>query len=90
MPVEMPKKVEEALFYRLKQKGFKECSTTADAYAQCCSGRVLSVVWACRKELRALSDCMSTHTSRLEDLKQRYLAAGSPSNPDWDKLLDGL
>ncbi|EFN57270.1 hypothetical protein CHLNCDRAFT_17966, partial [Chlorella variabilis] len=50
--------VPAALFYRLKQKGFQECRPYADAYAQCCSGRVLSVVWTCRKELKALSDCM--------------------------------
>lgn len=49
-----------ALFYRLKEKGFQECRRYSDAYAQCCSGRVLSVVWACRAEMRALSDCMST------------------------------
>ena len=49
-----------ALFYRLKQKGFQECSAYSDAYAACCSGRVLSVAWACRQEMKALSNCMAT------------------------------
>jgi COX assembly protein 1 len=49
-----------ALFYRLKQKGFQECSSYSDAYAACCSGRVLSVAWACRQEMKALSNCMAT------------------------------
>lgn len=48
-----------ALFYRLKQKGFDECKAYSKAYADCCSGRVLSVVWACRGEMKALSNCMS-------------------------------
>ena len=29
-------------------------------------------------------------TSRLEELKQRYVKAGSPLNPDWDKMMEGL
>ncbi len=48
-----------ALFYRLKQHGFKECRAYSDAYAECITGRVLSVAWKCRKEMRELSDCMS-------------------------------
>lgn len=35
-----------------------------------------------------LPACRST--GRLEELKARYVAAGSPHNPDWDKLLEGL
>lgn len=49
-----------ALFYRLKQHGFKQCQGYSEAYAECCHGRVFSIVWACRKEMKALSDCMST------------------------------
>ena len=49
-----------ALFYRLKQKGFQDCTSCSDAYAACCSGRVLSVAWACRQEMKALSNCMAT------------------------------
>ena len=49
-----------ALFYRLKQKGFKECTKYSDAYAACCKDRVISIVWACRSEMKALSDCMGS------------------------------
>ncbi len=49
-----------ALFYRLKQHGFKQCQSYGEAYAECCHGRVFSIVWACRKEMKALSDCMSS------------------------------
>lgn len=48
-----------ALFYRLKQHGYKECRAYSDAYAECITGRVLSVAWKCRKEMKELSDCMS-------------------------------
>eukprot|EP00887_Chlorella_sp_A99_P003617 scaffold7.g3617.t1 len=89
----VPKKIEEALFYQLKQKGFEACQAYSAAYADCCRGRVISMAWACRKQLHELSDCMGTHTGRLEELKQRYVAMGSPTHLDeaiWQKLLDGL
>lgn len=34
--------------------------------------------------------CLACSTGRMDELKQRYLAAGSPTNPDWDTLLKGL
>ncbi|PSC73109.1 Cytochrome c oxidase biogenesis Cmc1-like [Micractinium conductrix] len=54
------------------------------------SGRTLSAAWACRPEMFALSDCLSKHTGRLDELKARYVAAGQPTHPDWDSLLEGL
>lgn len=43
--------------YRLKQRAVKLCMQAQEDYAKCCSDKVLSVVWACRTELRAFSDC---------------------------------
>jgi COX assembly protein 1 len=47
-----------ALFFKLKAKAFKTCKASADAYAQCCQGRSVSMVWACRKELNTMSACL--------------------------------
>ena len=55
----VPKKVEEALFYRLKQAAFQRCRAHSAAYADCCRGRTLSVAWACRAQAAALSECMA-------------------------------
>ncbi len=49
-----------ALFYRLKQKAFTQCESYSKAYADCCRGRVVSVVWSCRTEMKELSDCMKS------------------------------
>lgn len=43
--------------FRLKQRAVKLCMQAQEDYAKCCSDKVLSVVWACRAELRAFSDC---------------------------------
>lgn len=109
-----------AMKYRLKQRAVKLCMQTQEEYAKCCSDKVFSVVWACRKQLQAFSDCChaqyvgsvlvlqpplcrcthvctmcaiihhSTNDQVLDRLKQRWLAAGSPSTVDWDTLLDGV
>lgn len=47
-----------ALLYRLKQKAMKECQQQAQAYADCCSGRVFSAVWACRDQMQGLNGCL--------------------------------
>ena len=49
-----------ALFFRLKEHGFEECRAYSKAYADCCHGRVFSMAWACRQQMKQLSDCMST------------------------------
>ncbi|KAL6785506.1 CMC1 [Auxenochlorella protothecoides x Auxenochlorella symbiontica] len=88
--LDVPKKTEEALFYRLKSKGFNQCKEVGEAYAACCKDRTISIAWACRSEMAALNTCMAQHTQHLEVLKQRWVAAGRPQQPDWDALLSGL
>lgn len=85
-----PKRVEEALFFKLKERAFRECSSYSKAYAECCQGRVLSMVWACRDESRLLSGCLSGITSRLEDVKLEWMKTSKldMSEEDWTALLD--
>lgn len=78
------------MFYRLKKKGFEECRDYSAAYADCCRGRVFSVVWSCRDEMKSLSMCMDKYTSKLEELKAKWVAAGRPDKVDWDELLEGF
>ncbi|CAL8470082.1 g9624 [Coccomyxa elongata] len=86
------RKVEEALIFRLKQKAMEECKQQAQAYADCCSGRVFSAVWSCRDEFKALNACLSHHTNPqvLNELKRRWMEAGQPETPDWKALLNKL
>jgi COX assembly mitochondrial protein 1 len=55
----VPKRVEEALFFRLKRRAFDKCDAAAKAYVDCCRGRSVSQAWACRGEARGLSSCLS-------------------------------
>lgn len=39
---------------------------------------------------RSPSTSPACSTGRLEELKARYVALGSPTEVDWDKMLDGF
>ncbi|XP_022641455.1 uncharacterized protein DDB_G0275933 isoform X2 [Vigna radiata var. radiata] len=52
------KKVEEALRSKMKQKALKECDRYTAKYAECASGKTLSVVWRCRQQAKELNDCL--------------------------------
>lgn len=86
----VPKRVEEALFYRLKNRAFEECGPLARAYADCCAGRVISLVYKCRDEGKALSACMTQVTGRLGALKREWLVSGRKTDmneDEWSELL---
>ncbi|KAI9085678.1 hypothetical protein K1719_032521 [Acacia pycnantha] len=69
------KKVEEALRHKMKQKALKECDHYTAKYAQCASGRSISVIWQCRKEFKELNDCLHqfTNDAVLEEMKKEYI-----------------
>lgn len=80
-----------ALRYRLDRKAMSDCQDYATAYAECCRGRTLSVVWTCRAPLRGLKQCLqsrytlkqgrrvrSTHWSLLLLFLAALVAATAP------------
>ncbi|KAK9924736.1 hypothetical protein M0R45_033089 [Rubus argutus] len=69
------KKVEEALRSKMKQKAMKECKDYASKYAECSTGRTISVVWQCRQEAKELNNCLHQFTNDdvLEEMKRQYM-----------------
>ncbi|KAH9610560.1 hypothetical protein KSS87_003346 [Heliosperma pusillum] len=69
------KKVEEALRSKMKAKALKECDVLTAKYAECASGRTLSVVWKCRGQAKELNNCLHqfTNDSVLEKMKNEYV-----------------
>ena len=55
-----------ALLFRLKQKAMTDCKDVAKAYADCCSARMISAVWACRSELGMLNQCLQRQCAPAE------------------------
>ncbi|XP_057445342.1 uncharacterized protein LOC130737551 [Lotus japonicus] len=69
------KKEEEALRSKMKQKALKQCDRYTAKYAECASGRTLSVVWQCRQQAKELNECLHhfTNDSVLEEMKKAYM-----------------
>ncbi|KAK9812535.1 hypothetical protein WJX73_006984 [Symbiochloris irregularis] len=89
---QIPKKVQEALRYRLDQKAMADCKEPAQAYADCCRGKTLSVVWSCRQPLAAFKQCLQSRSNEdvMNELMRRWMEAGMPQSPNWDSLLQNL
>ncbi|VFQ70247.1 unnamed protein product [Cuscuta campestris] len=68
------KKVEEALRSKMKQRALKECDKCAAKYAECATGKTISVVWKCRKQAKELNNCLHqfTNDTVLEEMKKEY------------------
>ncbi|KAL9230112.1 hypothetical protein vseg_005502 [Gypsophila vaccaria] len=77
------KKVEEALRSKMKHKALKECDYFTAKYAECASGRTLSVVWKCRQQAKELNSCLHqfTNDSVLEDMKKEYVLQEDAKSP---------
>ncbi|XP_004233498.2 uncharacterized protein [Solanum lycopersicum] len=67
-------KIKQALRSKMKQKALKECDRYTTKYAECASGRTISVVWQCRKQAKELNECLHQYTndSVLEEMKKAY------------------
>ncbi|XP_009601670.1 uncharacterized protein LOC107771501 [Nicotiana tabacum] len=77
------KKVEEALRSKMKQKALQQCNHYTAKYAECASGRTLSVVWQCRKQAKELNGCLHQYTndSVLEEMKKEYMLQQDGKEP---------
>ena len=79
-----PAYLRAALMYHLKQQAMRDCDAAAKAYAACATGRVFSVVWACRQEFGDLNSCLKT---RYVSASPKSLAASSCLLPDSAAVL---
>merc|ERR1712072_258851 len=74
----VPKRVEEVLIRAMKHDALAACKEKGRAYAQCCDGRTISMVWACRAPLHEYNECLHQYTSdvNLEKRKAEWLKTG--------------
>lgn len=55
---EVPKGVEVTLMKQLKETARRMCAPAIEEYGNCTRNRTFSIVWACRKQLNQMNDCM--------------------------------
>ncbi|KIY45460.1 hypothetical protein FISHEDRAFT_49209 [Fistulina hepatica ATCC 64428] len=54
----LSRREEENLLKAAKAFALKECEPVVREFAECCTGRFVSVAWACRSQLHVVQNCM--------------------------------
>ena len=52
------RQVDEGLIYQMKQEALDKCKDILKPYAECCTENFISVMWACRPQLKAANECL--------------------------------
>lgn len=78
----LSRREEETLAKTTKEQALKECDPVVKAFAECATGRILSVAWACRDKYKAVQECMVIHNTpeRLAIVKEEYLRLRNQQN----------
>jgi len=58
-----------------KARALKECDPIVKDFAECATGRYLSVAWACKDKYKAVQDCMVQYTGPepMRIVREEYL-----------------
>jgi len=71
---------EEVLFNKLKQNARTNCAPLIQEFIDCNTGKSFSVIWSCKRQLKAMNNCLKNFTTteeldklRLEYIKQKRL-----------------
>ncbi|KAG2129891.1 hypothetical protein DEU56DRAFT_816047 [Suillus clintonianus] len=54
----LSRREEDTLLKTTKSRALAECDPVVKEFADCATGRTLSVAWACRGKYKALQECM--------------------------------
>ncbi|GLB36271.1 putative required for mitochondrial cytochrome c oxidase (COX) assembly and respiration [Lyophyllum shimeji] len=71
----LSRREEETLLKTTKARALRECDPVVKEFAECASGRTISVAWACREHLKRVQDCMVQYTGPepMEAVRAEYL-----------------
>jgi len=71
----LSRREEETLVKTTKARALKECDPLVKEFAECATGRTISVAWACRAHLKKVQECMIQYTGPgpMEVVRAEYL-----------------
>jgi COX assembly protein 1 len=71
----LSRREEDTLLKTTKARALAECDLIVKEFANCATGRTVSVAWACRDKYKALQECMLQYTSQtaMDDVRREYL-----------------
>ncbi|CAG8456823.1 11423_t:CDS:2 [Funneliformis mosseae] len=66
---------EEELLKKFKMNARTNCASLIQEFVDCTTGRVVSVAWACRSQLKAMNNCLNKFTTQeeLDKLRLEYI-----------------
>ncbi|KAH7931123.1 hypothetical protein BV22DRAFT_30598 [Leucogyrophana mollusca] len=79
----LSRREEDTLLKATKARALKECDPIVKEFADCATGRTISVAWACRHKYRELQDCMLqfTGTEAMDTVRREYLRLRDQKDP---------
>ncbi|ORY88938.1 hypothetical protein BCR41DRAFT_391066 [Lobosporangium transversale] len=78
---------EEYLFKTLKANALKECDPIVKEFVECTHGKLVTVLWGCRAQHKAMNKClMATTQADMDKLKIQYLNDLAEGKVDHAKL----
>ncbi|KZO96046.1 hypothetical protein CALVIDRAFT_537631 [Calocera viscosa TUFC12733] len=71
----LSRREEETLMKVTKAKALKACDDVVREFANCATGRTVSVVWACREPHKMMQACIRQYTNsdNMERLRLEYV-----------------
>ncbi|KAL0951032.1 hypothetical protein HGRIS_007772 [Hohenbuehelia grisea] len=71
----LSRREEDTLLKTTKARAMKECKEVVQDFADCATGRTISVAWACREKLKRVQECMIQYTGPepMERIREEYL-----------------
>jgi len=71
----LSRREEDTLLKTTKARALKECDAVVKDFAECATGRTVSVAWACKAKYKEVQDCMLQFTGpdAMETVRREYL-----------------
>jgi len=71
----LSRREEDSLIKSTKARALKECDPIVKEFAECATGRTVSVVWACKDKYKAVQACMLQFTGQenMDRLRAEYI-----------------
>lgn len=71
----LSRREEDTLMKATKAHALKECDPLVKQFAECATGRTVSVAWACKSKYKEVQDCISQFTGpeNMKVVREEYL-----------------
>ncbi|KNC52725.1 uncharacterized protein AMSG_08605 [Thecamonas trahens ATCC 50062] len=69
--IEVTRKAEEGIVYKMRQDARSECHELIGAFAECAKGRMVSFLWACQTQKKAMNRCLKEFINEAELAKRK-------------------